>query len=258
MENANKALIMAGGMLITVLVISLLVLFYNQIKGFKSATLDTSSEQAFNASFEAFNRNGVYGSELFSLAYKVVDYNYNQYETKGYTPITLEVQMKQTYSMSSKMVNAAGTNVANPSEPNYFVTSQVYTSDQFQKVGDHFDKSHAIDTKKQITYQISRLENDVIRQNKYCEDMLGKKASELVGLRTVEWNKFCEQYKDKYFKYNRLKNSADNYLAAKTECVDPYTELKALEQQVKQAQFDCIKIDYGDTGRIEYIKFVQE
>ena len=35
MENASKALIMAGGILITILVVSLLVLFWNQVSDYK-------------------------------------------------------------------------------------------------------------------------------------------------------------------------------------------------------------------------------
>ena len=44
MENASKALIMAGGILITILVVSLLVLFWNQVSDYKKTSSDAEEE----------------------------------------------------------------------------------------------------------------------------------------------------------------------------------------------------------------------
>ena len=45
MENASKALIMAGGVLISLMVIGLLVLFYNNLSGMQKIKTDSETEQ---------------------------------------------------------------------------------------------------------------------------------------------------------------------------------------------------------------------
>ncbi len=48
MENASKALIMAGGILITILVVSLLVLFWNQVSDYKKQVQMQKRSTTFN------------------------------------------------------------------------------------------------------------------------------------------------------------------------------------------------------------------
>ena len=77
MENASKALIMAGSILISIMVISLLVLGYNQLKSLEQTreNADATDKMAeYMRRFEQFDRT-VYGSELFSLGNLQQDYN---------------------------------------------------------------------------------------------------------------------------------------------------------------------------------------
>ena len=77
MENASKALIMAGAVLIALMVIALLVFFFNNIRDLQKTNLTSEEVQQiaeFNKQFDVYARD-VYGSELLSLANKVVDYN---------------------------------------------------------------------------------------------------------------------------------------------------------------------------------------
>lgn len=95
MENASKALMMAGAVLIAVLVISLLVIFFNNLRDLQG--LEQGSEELeqiveFNKQYEVYSRD-VYGSELLSIANKIVDYNHKQAENKGYAEIELQVQI---------------------------------------------------------------------------------------------------------------------------------------------------------------------
>lgn len=78
MENASKALIMAGGILITILVVSLLVLFWNQVSDYKKTSSDAEKEaqlSTFNEQFTQYARNDLKGVEIISLVNKVVNYN---------------------------------------------------------------------------------------------------------------------------------------------------------------------------------------
>lgn len=95
MENASKALIMAGGILISLLVISLLVVFFNnlsEIQKEKSSSEYVVKASEFNKQFEAYSRD-VYGSDLLSLANKVNDYNEREADAEGYTQIKVEVKV---------------------------------------------------------------------------------------------------------------------------------------------------------------------
>ena len=92
MENASKALIMAGSVLISLLVITLVVVGYQQLSDWQQTVEDseqTATDTEFIRQVEQFNRN-LYGSELLSLINYVEDYN-AQYTEDGYIPIQLNV-----------------------------------------------------------------------------------------------------------------------------------------------------------------------
>ena len=57
-----------------------------------------SASQAtdFNKSYEAFNKSGLQGSEILSLANKIVDYNAKEAEKKGYQKIQLSVTINDS------------------------------------------------------------------------------------------------------------------------------------------------------------------
>lgn len=96
MENASKALTMAGGVLIALLVISLLVLFFHNVRdlqGMEQSSEEQEQAVEFNKQYDVYARN-VYGSELLSIANKIADYNKREAENKGYTKIELYVQIQ--------------------------------------------------------------------------------------------------------------------------------------------------------------------
>ena len=96
MENAAKALQIAAGVLISLLVISALVYGYTQLSNLKQMEEDNEGIQKateFNLSYEVYNRSGVYVSELLSLANKIEDYNIKQAQEQGYQVVTLSVTL---------------------------------------------------------------------------------------------------------------------------------------------------------------------
>ena len=65
MENASKALIMAGGVLIALMILGALLLMFNNLSSYQNTNTQTTEEAqviAFNNQFETYNRNGVRGS----------------------------------------------------------------------------------------------------------------------------------------------------------------------------------------------------
>lgn len=97
MENASKALIMAGSVLLAILVISMLVYGYRQISDLEQSRADTDEEiqiTEYMRRFEQFNRT-LYGSELLSLANLQEDYNASDArEDVGYDRINIIVEIK--------------------------------------------------------------------------------------------------------------------------------------------------------------------
>ena len=127
MENAAKALIIGGSVLIGIVVISLLVIFYDDIKSVMRTKSDVNlTEQIaeFNMQYDEYNRD-LYGTELFSLANKVVDYNNRYNNDNGYKELELKVRfnynvmwigtgnekyiIKQGYNTAKEILNAKNT-----------------------------------------------------------------------------------------------------------------------------------------------------
>ena len=78
MENASKALLIAGGVLITLLVVGALLLMINNMSDYQksnSQLVAVSQLSDFNEQFTQYVRDDLKGIELISLANKVMDYN---------------------------------------------------------------------------------------------------------------------------------------------------------------------------------------
>lgn len=103
MENASKALIMAGSVLLAILVIGLLVIGYQELSRLEQTKEDSeylSKVDEYLLRFEQFNRdeeNPLYGSELLSLANLQEDYNLSEARIDvGYEKVKITVEIKET------------------------------------------------------------------------------------------------------------------------------------------------------------------
>ena len=91
MENASKALIMAGSILMSILVIGVLTIAYNQMSIAEQERINVEEAGKvvdYGKQFEQYNKT-IYGSELLSLGNLKLDYNRLQAELKTYDPITI-------------------------------------------------------------------------------------------------------------------------------------------------------------------------
>lgn len=97
MENASKALLMAGGVLIAIITIALLVRSFNTISIFQKAKLSEEAQAqlvAFNEQYTKYLNQYVYGTEVITVINKslnnksheiAVSIKFNgQYTYKGY------------------------------------------------------------------------------------------------------------------------------------------------------------------------------
>lgn len=96
---------MAGGMLLAILIVSLLIYAWSLFSKYQSSQdelIEIEDTAKFNEQFTNYQRSNVKGYDILSLANKVVDYNYrksNDAEAKNdekYVPITIIVKFENT------------------------------------------------------------------------------------------------------------------------------------------------------------------
>ena len=78
MENASKALLIAGGVLIALIIMSLLVVTFTKIGDYQKSQSTSSKESElakFNRDFERYTEGEIKGIDIVSLINKIHDYN---------------------------------------------------------------------------------------------------------------------------------------------------------------------------------------
>lgn len=185
MENASKALIMAGGVLISLIIIALLVIFFNNLSDLQNTKLTSEEvEQAaeFNKQYDVYARD-VYGSELLSIANKIIDYNKRESDNKGYTKIELEVVFERPLDINNK----------------YFRTNELYTAERLYK--ETADKSN----KTSLENYVEELGNEKIDSE--TNPNVSRKISKLATMRTDDIKALgITNYSQRLQEYNNYKN----------------------------------------------------
>lgn len=109
MENASKALLIAGGILLLIILVSLMLFVKGNISDYYASEEELkmiADTTKFNEQFSRFNREDVQGYELISLINKVVDYN-ERLSTEGSNdvkaePITVNITLWNNSSSPTK------------------------------------------------------------------------------------------------------------------------------------------------------------
>lgn len=94
MENATKALLIAAGVLLAVMLLSLLFVFRSNLSGYYTGKHDaTMTEQLveFNNKFQNYAGKTIRGNELVSIMNMIVDYNNYRSKIEGYDRIIIEI-----------------------------------------------------------------------------------------------------------------------------------------------------------------------
>ena len=101
MENASKALIFAGGLLITMLIVAALFFTTNQVRNLKSQEQlaeQTDEVAEYNNKFNKYASDNLYGVDLISLCNEVSNYNAKEHDNKNYHEIELEFDFSHSTS----------------------------------------------------------------------------------------------------------------------------------------------------------------
>ena len=117
MENASKALLIAGGILLVMLIIGLLFFSWTKFSEFYSRNDELAEIEdisKFNLQFTNYKNRDVYGYELISLANKVADYNMRYSNASGaqndekYNKISMNININNmkdrfSYDMTNRL-----------------------------------------------------------------------------------------------------------------------------------------------------------
>lgn len=226
MENASKALLMAGGMLLAILLISVGVLGYTRIKSFKTTEAEISAKkqiQAFNAEYEAYNRKLLRGIDVISVVNKAISNNEIQDPINDsdpcYVNIVFETKTKfeTTVDRSNKKIRNA------PLEES---TINEYKSVYYNETGKHANVSEIeFEGKEKLGQFINNPTKTEWTPNSEIVDFFKQDA------KTITYTSASNDYV--YYVYPSLVN-------------------------FKSEIFECTKIEYNDEGRVYQITFKQK
>lgn len=98
MENASRALVIAGGVLLSLIIIGVVMFAYRGITSLqKEKDISLSNEQVskINEQIEKYTKKSViYGSEVLSICNAIEDYSRKYPESEGYQMITAKIKIK--------------------------------------------------------------------------------------------------------------------------------------------------------------------
>lgn len=101
MENASKALLIAGGMLLAIILISLFLNMYNKMSNFQRTQEEQKEAkqiQEFNAGYEAYDKRIMYGTDIITLVHKAIENNKTKNATTGkINCINITLTVNQSY-----------------------------------------------------------------------------------------------------------------------------------------------------------------
>lgn len=246
MENASKALIMAGGVMLVMLIIALIIFAWGKFSEFYSSNEDLyeiTDITEFNLQFTNYDRDDVMGYELISLANKVADYN-NRYSSatgakndEGYTPITLTINfVSEDYR---KNFVYSGTN-------RLFTSDKIEQSDVKNQIENIITTALGIeklygnsDMAAKVAKNINSLDYKKVMANNNMTENLAKES--VIADFNALTGKNVTTYSD-----------VTEYIGNNSDAIYKYYEY----YQFKKGIFECTNITYDSvSGRVSKIEF---
>ena len=195
MENASKALIMAGGVLISLLVIGALLLMINQVSDYRSSETQLVSETQlaqFNEQYTRYARNDVLGVDMITLANKVADFNT---KSGGVGELNYELPITLTITLGDGFKNKLGGNLHYFTKTSYTVSN---SNSEFLRIVERNRKIESYNTINGMKQLISSID-DIRDGSVSIEDVIGRSfrdedGSVLTGNEAVQVIQNYEEY----------------------------------------------------------------
>lgn len=235
MENISKALMIAGGILITIMVTSLIIVFWNTLSGYfteeHNATI-TEQNAEFNAQFENYNGKTIKGNELISVMNKIVNYNRTASDLENFDRIIIRINLngKQT----DFIYKGSGESIFSGVISNGIISNNNGNDNGLEEIS---NMSSTLSNELDCTdTQLQRLSANI---------------SNIVDINTAnnnELNKRAETLKSILGK----SNLSDTEISEIEEATSQYYQYT----QFKRARFRCTNIEHNTTnGRVNLMEF---
>ena len=260
MENATKALLMAAGVLLTMLIVMLLLFFKGKITEFydeQGKIEDIENVEKFNKQFTNYERKKVYGYELISLANMLEDYNTRQSDADGAQNDEKYKPIKLVFSFPNRVLNEVINTIWYSDEVNHFFRKNKNNYEQSKnktEIVEIINKATEIENRfsnMQIATKLAKSIDSLIIDDK-DSDRIDRIAREQGITVDDAGNKLKEQSIADFnaMTYNKLNITSYGALESELIKIKQYYEY----YQFKRAVFDCKEIEYdnevGGTGRI--------
>ena len=231
MENSAKALEIAGGVLITILVISICVMVYNNMKVMPNAqeeALSTEQLTKYNMQFTAYEGSDRKGAEVITVINKAIDENKKNGDAKNSTaPYYTEVILNF--------------NTENP------LVEKVYKYElQDNKWKQTNEKNATYTGAVNLTKNSYNLENDYYPN---------ENSSELAKFIKLNYSSSSTYEMINCNEYGELDDN-DEIFNMRYE-TGVYYRKNNLFAEFKRKVFDC-SIEYNDNGRVNKITFTEK
>lgn len=254
MENATKALLIAAGVMLSLMILSLLVLGYNEISSYysdKQKVTQAKQISEFNSKYENYNRKNVRGNDLISLINRIIDYNDREVYADGTNYKRIEVTI------------TIGT--SNLDQFKYITESQKekYLPFTYTSILPSNGKITNISNSDNQLVQLTTTINNVITANQSLGitdtnlQRLSSNISNIVLTNATENSTAESDVKDKQKRLTLLNNIlkvpiAESNIKTIKQITCQYYEYT----QFKRARFNCTEFKYDEqTGRVCEINF---
>ena len=276
MENITKALLMAAGMLLAVLILSLLVMAYNRISSYyerNEELLSIEQLDKFNKQFQNYaGREDIRGNELISLMNKIIDYNVSESYQVGtnYEPIKVKITIgddlidafkyetddSQKVGAQNEYITAVIQNTINSTnnqanDKNLIAITN--TPDKARGIANGVGITNLTDTQLQkLTMEISNILID--------ETSIDNSSNEYRRLRAISLRNILKLDIGTNAS-NSIRLNDKNYKTIsggeKIEAIKQIVSIYYQYTQFKRTYFNCTNVEYNNqTGRIIKMDFV--
>ena len=245
MENASKALLIAAGVMLAIMLLSVIFIFGNQMASYFSEKHDAKMiEQLveFNNKFQNYNGEVIRGNELISIMNRIVDYNDYQSEMVGYERIKITINLQNHHNELKYRNETGGSTLITGStitnETNDTVIKTIATTSS--RVTGSFGINGLTDTKLQkMSANIEHIVDD-----------------EVVDARAKnEYLKYREQILSRILGYTVTQASDNTLIGNAKKATYQYYQYTMF----KRAMFKCTNVSYNETnGRVNKLDFVVE
>lgn len=239
MENATKALLIAAGILLIIMIISALVIFWDEMAGYFTEKHEaTMIEQLveFNNKFSNYNGKTIRGNELLSIMNRIIDYNNYQSDMLAYERIAIIIDLKGHHEeLKYKGENGSNT----------IIKSSIITNTGAEK--DNTIKNIA-ETSSNLSATLGISDVKLQKLSAHIDSIVD---DDVVDARSREdYKKYRAQLLTRILGYDvEIDDSRINDIKKATYQYYQFT-------QFKRAMFECTDIKYNEqNGRINEMRF---